>query len=115
MPTNYLGVPYTKPVRLDVLEAMSNPGTVLNAALSKPGEYVLKYVKNIGTAMGGFAVADVALHPVQDMLDGKYQSAPEGSPWYYGPVNYWNNMVSPLLTKGGYAETMGASIICRFL
>lgn len=114
VPTNYLGVPYTKPVRLDVLEAMSNPGTVLNAALSKPGEYVLKYVKNIGTAMGGFAVADVALHPVQDMLDGKYQSAPEGSPWYYGPVNYWNNMVSPLLTKGGYAETMGSSIILPF-
>ncbi len=114
VPTNYLGVAYRGPVRLDVLEAMSQPGTVLNAALSGPAKYTLKYIKNIGVAVGGFAVADVALYPAQQMLDGTYQSAPEGSPWYYGPVNYMNNMVAPLLTKNGYTETLGTSIFLPF-
>lgn len=108
---NGAGIPLTGMLRNDLIKTVSTPGGVLTATASVAGKGGLNYLWKISKWTGEFAAADVAFHPLSQALDGQYQNAPDGAPWYAEIGQYFNNVGNAILN---YDEAAGTSIIFPF-
>lgn len=109
---NGAGIPLQGRLRKDLIKAVSTPGGVLTGTASAAGKEGLRYLGNIGTFLATFAAADVATQPIADAMNGKYQSAPEGSPWYAEVGQYFSNVGNAILN---YDEAAGNSLVLPFV
>lgn len=109
---NGAGFRLTGNIRKDLLKTVTTPGGVTTAAFANVGEGGLRYVGNIGTIMGGFAAADVLTQPISQALDGQYQNAPEGAPWYAHVGQYFKNVGNAIMH---YDEAAGNSLFLPFV
>ena len=110
--TNGAGIPLTGTLRKDLIKTVSNPGGVLTATASTVGEGGFRYLWNISKWTGEFAAADVAVQPISEALDGKYQSAPAGAPWYAEVGQYFHNVGNAIIN---YDQAAGAVIVLPFV
>ena len=66
----------------------------------------------MGIFLGTFAAADVATQPISNAMNGTYQNAPEGAPWYAQVGQYFSNVGNAVLN---YDEAAGNSLVLPFV
>lgn len=109
---NGAGIPLSGKLRKDLIKTVSTPGGVLTGTASAAGKEGFQYLGNIGTFLATFAAADVATQPISNAMDGTYQSAPEGAPWYAQVGQYFSNVGNAVLN---YDEAAGNSLVLPFV
>ena len=105
---NAAGVRLTGNIRKDLLNTATTPGSMTISATADVGEGVFNYLGNLGKIVGGFAVADVLTQPISQGLDGQYQDAPEGAPFYAHVGQYFKNVGNAIMN---YDEAAGNSFL----
>lgn len=112
MVNNGAGIPLSGKLRKDLIKTVSTPGGVLTGTASAAGKEGLQYLGNMGIFLGTFAAADVATQPISDAMNGTYQNAPEGAPWYAQVGQYFSNVGNAVLN---YDEAAGNSLVLPFV